>query len=128
MLDPAIKKIFIEHDSQLIIIIPVLIILAFATKGASLYLARIVMIGVAEDIKKDVLEKNLYEDIWENDKYVSGGIVAGKSKMHDFMYSDNSAVRIICYELNDEAEKAAGWKVKMEVIINSKEFNEYLMK
>ena len=83
---------------------------------------------IAEDIKKDVLEKNLYEDIWENDKYVSGGIVAGKSKMHDFMYSDNSAVRIICYELNDEARKAAGWKVKMEVIINSKEFNEYLMK
>jgi len=54
LLDPAIKKIFIEQDSQLIIIIPVLIILAFATKGASLYLAKIIMIGVAEDVKKDI--------------------------------------------------------------------------
>ena len=54
LLDPAIKKIFIEHDTHLIIIIPVVIILAFAIKGASLYLARIIMIGVAEDVKKDI--------------------------------------------------------------------------
>ena len=54
LLDPAIKKIFIEQDAQLIIIIPIAIILAFATKGASLYLARIIMIGVAEDVKKDI--------------------------------------------------------------------------
>ena len=54
LLDPAIKKIFIEQDAQLIIIIPIVIILAFAIKGASLYLARIIMIGVAEDVKKDI--------------------------------------------------------------------------
>ena len=54
LLDPAIKKIFIDHDAKLIIIIPLLIILAFATKGASLYFARLIMIGVAQDVTKDI--------------------------------------------------------------------------
>ncbi len=52
LLDPAIKKIFIEKDQSLLIIIPLSIILAFAVKGISLYAARGIMIGVAEEIKK----------------------------------------------------------------------------
>ena len=40
LLDPAIKKIFIEKDQTLIFLIPILIIIAFATKGSSLYLAK----------------------------------------------------------------------------------------
>ncbi len=52
LLDPAIKKIFIEKDQSLLIIIPLGIILAFAVKGISLYMARAIMIGVAEEIKK----------------------------------------------------------------------------
>ena len=52
LLDPAIKKIFIEKDQSLLIIIPLCIILAFAVKGISLYMARAIMIGVAEEIKK----------------------------------------------------------------------------
>ena len=54
LLDPAIKKIFIDQDAKLIIIIPLCIILAFAAKGASLYFARIIMIGVAQDVTKDI--------------------------------------------------------------------------
>ena len=54
LLDPAIKKIFVEKDQTLIIIIPVLIIIAFAAKGLSLYLAKIIMIGVAEEVRKDI--------------------------------------------------------------------------
>jgi len=54
LLDPAIKKIFIEKDQTLIIIIPILIIIAFTTKGLSLYLAKILMIGVAEEVRKDL--------------------------------------------------------------------------
>ena len=54
LLDPAIKKIFLDHDKTLIVVIPILIILAFATKGASLYFARIIMIGVAQDVTKDI--------------------------------------------------------------------------
>ena len=52
LLDPAIKKIFIEKDQSLLIIIPIAIILAFAVKGISLYMARAIMIGVAEEVKK----------------------------------------------------------------------------
>ena len=54
LLDPAIKKIFIEKDQTLILIIPILIIVAFATKGLSLYLAKVLMIGVSEEVKKEL--------------------------------------------------------------------------
>ena len=54
LLDPAIKKIFIEKDQKLILIIPAFIILAFFAKGVSLYLARVLMISVGNDIKKDM--------------------------------------------------------------------------
>ena len=52
LLDPAIDKIFIQKDQSLLIIIPFLIIIAFTTKGVSLYLAKVIMINVGEDIKK----------------------------------------------------------------------------
>ena len=54
LLDPAIKKIFIEHDPKLLMMIPFFVMLAFATKGASLYFARLIMIGVAVDVTKDI--------------------------------------------------------------------------
>ena len=40
LLDPAIKKLFIEKDQTLIFLIPFAIILAFAAKGISLYFAK----------------------------------------------------------------------------------------
>ncbi len=54
LLDPAIDKIFINKDQSLLLVIPLLIILAFATKGISLYLARVTMIRVAEEVKKEI--------------------------------------------------------------------------
>ncbi len=54
LLDPAIKKIFVLKDQSLIFLIPGLIIVAFAAKGISLYLAKIIMIGVAEDVRKNI--------------------------------------------------------------------------
>ena len=54
LLDPAIEKIFIEKDQTLLIVIPICIIIAFATKGFSLYAAKIIMIGVAEEVRKDM--------------------------------------------------------------------------
>jgi len=54
LLDPAIEKIFIEKDQTLMVIIPLLIIIAFATKGLSLYVAKVLMIGVAEEVRKDM--------------------------------------------------------------------------
>ena len=52
LLDPAIKKLFIEKDQSLILLIPFLIIIAFTVKGFSLYLAKATMINVGESIKK----------------------------------------------------------------------------
>ena len=54
LLDPAIEKIFINKDQSLILIIPLLIIIAFATKGISLYLAKVLMIKTAEEVKKNI--------------------------------------------------------------------------
>ena len=58
LLDPAIEKIFLNKDETLMIIIPLAIIIAFSTKGISLYLARTIMIGVAEEVRK-MLQVNM---------------------------------------------------------------------
>tara|TARA_B100000575_G_scaffold282819_1_gene274980 strand:+ start:72 stop:1811 length:1740 start_codon:yes stop_codon:yes gene_type:complete len=52
LLDPAIKKIFIDKDEKLIFLIPALIVITFSAKGISLYLAKATMISVGEEIKK----------------------------------------------------------------------------
>ena len=54
LLDPAIEKIFINKDQTLIFIIPILIIAAFSTKGISLYMAKVLMIKIAEEVKKRI--------------------------------------------------------------------------
>ena len=54
LLDPAIEKIFINKDQTLILVIPFLIVLAFATKGISLYMAKYLMINVSEEVKKKI--------------------------------------------------------------------------
>ena len=54
LLDPAIKELFINKSETLLFVIPSLIVLAFIIKGSSLYLAKIIMIGVAEEVKKDM--------------------------------------------------------------------------
>jgi subfamily B ATP-binding cassette protein MsbA len=72
LLDPAIKKIFIEKDQTLILIIPIFIIIAFATKGLSLYLAKILMIGVAEEVRKDLQCDMLSNLISADTKLIEG--------------------------------------------------------
>jgi len=54
LLDPAIKQLFIVQNQSLIILIPALIVLAFTIKGGSLYLAKIIMIGVSENVRKNI--------------------------------------------------------------------------
>jgi subfamily B ATP-binding cassette protein MsbA len=54
LLDPAIKKIFIEKDETLIFLIPFAIIVAFTAKGCSLYFAKLIMINVAQEVTKNV--------------------------------------------------------------------------
>ena len=54
LLDPAIKKLFIEQKKDLILVIPGLIILAFLIKGLSLYIAKVIMISVSAEVTKDM--------------------------------------------------------------------------
>ena len=80
LLDPAIKKLFIEKDQTLIILIPVLIILAFSVKGVSLYMAKATMIGVGESIKKklqyDMVNNLISTDTQIIDKKHSGKFIS----------------------------------------------------
>ena len=54
LLDPAINQLFIEQSETYIFLIPALIILAFAVKGSSLYLAKVIMINVSENVRKNI--------------------------------------------------------------------------
>jgi len=80
LLDPAIKKIFIEKDQTLIWLIPFLIILAFSVKGVSLYVAKVLMIDVAEEVKKklqsDMLNNLIKADTQMIDKKHSGKFIS----------------------------------------------------
>ena len=80
LLDPAIKKLFIEKDQSLIIIIPLMIIVAFTIKGFSLYYAKATMIGVGEAIKKklqfDMVNTLVEADTQIIDKKHSGKFIS----------------------------------------------------
>jgi len=80
LLDPAIKKLFIEKDQSLIIIIPLMIIVAFTTKGLSLYFAKTTMISVGEEIKKklqfDMVNTLIKTDTQIIDKKHSGKFIS----------------------------------------------------
>tara|TARA_B100001057_G_scaffold253755_1_gene254026 strand:+ start:68 stop:1804 length:1737 start_codon:yes stop_codon:yes gene_type:complete len=80
LLDPAIKKIFIEKDKSLIFFIPLMIILAFTTKGLSLYFAKATMISVGEEIKKtlqfDMIKSLIQTDTQIIDKKHSGKFIS----------------------------------------------------
>ena len=54
LLDPAIKKIFVEKNREFMILIPIAIMLAFSIKGIALYLVRTTMIKVGASIEKEV--------------------------------------------------------------------------
>ena len=77
LLDPAIKKIFIEKDQTLIFIIPIFIIIAFTTKGLSLYFAKVTMIGVGEHVKKDV-QIDMMRSLIKADTQIIDGKHTGK--------------------------------------------------
>jgi ATP-binding cassette, subfamily B, bacterial MsbA len=62
LLDPAIKKIFVEKDQSLIFVIPLLIVIAFTIKGFALYFAKAIMIRVAEEIKK-ILQSDMIKSL-----------------------------------------------------------------
>ncbi len=80
LLDPAVKKIFIDKDKLLAWTIPLLIIIAFSSKGLSLYFARINLIRVGEEIagelQKKIATNILLSDIETLDNRHSGKYIS----------------------------------------------------
>ncbi len=89
LLDPAIEKIFINKDQTLIIIIPVVIIIAFAAKGISLYGAKVIMISISEEIRKtlqmDMMKSLIKADTDFIEKRHSGKIIVNLLNDVNFM-------------------------------------------
>ena len=106
LLDPAIDKIFIQKDQSLLIIIPFLIIVAFTTKGVSLYLAKVMMINVAEEIKKklqiDMLGTLINADTQSIDEKHSGKFISNLTYdvLHKTTMLCNGILNIIKDSLN----------------------------
>ena len=89
LLDPAIEKLFIQKDQGLMVLIPLGIIVAFASKGLSLYLAKSIMISVAEEVRKslqvDMIKNLVNADTEVIEKRHSGKIITNLVNDVNFM-------------------------------------------
>ena len=81
LLDPAIKKIFIDKDQTLTLVIPLIIILAFSTKGVSLYFAKTILIRVGQEITK-ILQFQVMKSIINADSQIVDKKHSGKFISH----------------------------------------------
>ena len=84
LLDPAVKKIFIEQDETMILLIPLAIVLAFSTKGLSLYFARANVIKVGHEISRE-LKDEMVACILKSDIHTLESKHSGKYISH-FLY------------------------------------------
>jgi ATP-binding cassette, subfamily B, bacterial MsbA len=93
LLDPAVKKIFMEKNQLLTWTIPLLIIIAFTSKGLSLYFARlnILRIGheVSGELQKKITSNILLSDIQTLDNRHSGKYIA------NIMYDANQVQNLV---------------------------------
>jgi subfamily B ATP-binding cassette protein MsbA len=80
LLDPAVKKIFIDKDQTLAWLIPIIIIITFSSKGLSLYFARlnINIVGqrIAGVLQKQVAKSILFSDLQTLDSRHSGKYIS----------------------------------------------------
>jgi len=93
LLDPAVKKIFIDQDKTLAWLIPICIVLAFSSKGISLYFARINIIKVgnriAGELQKKIANTMLLADIETLDNRHSGKYI------NNIQYDCNSVQQLV---------------------------------
>ncbi len=81
LLDPAVKKIFIEQDKTMAFLIPFAIVMAFAVKGLSLYFARTITIKVGHEICKK-LQLEMTSNILSSDAHTIESKHSGKYISH----------------------------------------------
>ena len=83
LLDPAIKKIFIEQDRTMMLLIPIAIVAAFTIKGSSLYFARSILIKISNEVVKN-LQVALSSCILKSDIHTIESKHSGKYIAHFF--------------------------------------------
>jgi len=83
LLDPAIKKIFIDQDRSMMLLIPIAIVLSFSIKGASLYTARNILIVVSNNVVK-TMQTQLASCILKSDINTIESKHSGKYIAHFF--------------------------------------------
>ena len=71
LLDPAIEKIFINHDETLMYLMPIAIIVVFATKGMSMYFAKVIMTRVAHELKAGVQRDMMKSFVSSDTKFIN---------------------------------------------------------
>ena len=84
LLDPAVKKIFMEQNATMMILIPFAIVLAFSIKGLSLYFARTILIKLSNGVVKE-LQIQLSSCILKSDIHTLESKHSGKYLSH-FLY------------------------------------------
>ena len=93
LLDPAVKKIFIDKDVTYAWLIPLGIIIAFTGKGASLYFARVIMIKIAAQIggkiQQQIAQNILSTDIQTLDNRHSGKYIS------NFMFDAGQTTQLV---------------------------------
>ena len=91
LLDPAVEKLFIEKNQNLMLLIPIGIVIAFASKGLSLYAAKSIMISIGEEVKKaiqvDMMKNLIQADTETIEKRHSGKIITNLINDINFMTS-----------------------------------------
>tara|TARA_Y100001970_G_C14255683_1_gene875203 strand:+ start:1069 stop:2811 length:1743 start_codon:yes stop_codon:yes gene_type:complete len=80
LLDPAVKKIFIDQNETLAWLIPIAIVIAFSSKGISLYFARLIIIRVGQkiagEIQKKIAQNIIHSDIQTLENRHSGKYIS----------------------------------------------------
>ena len=80
LLDPAVKKIFVEKDQTLAWLIPIAIVITFASKGLCLYFARLNLLKIGNrisgEVQKKIAKAILYSDIQTLDTRHSGKYIS----------------------------------------------------
>ena len=83
LLDPAIKKIFIDQNQTMMLLIPIAIALSFSIKGASLYTARTILINISNNVVKN-MQTQLASCILKSDISTIESKHSGKYLSHFF--------------------------------------------
>ena len=93
LLDPAVKKIFLEQDPSLMVLIPFAIVISFSVKGLSLYFARTILIRVGNGVVRE-LQLELSSSVLKSDIHTLESKHSGKYLSH-FLYDVGQVMNLV---------------------------------